>query len=367
MEDKISGDELKKLLCIGENSFYSYIKNGDLPKPSKSADGETLFSRSQIARILGIEELPDEPLITTKDAISILKLPESFFHGNIRKYCKSRKLPYYTLKDGKGSKTYFIRSELEAAVKYLQSELEPEHSFKRNLEFPDFVARNHMVTEVIKYVFNSTLLSKMPKKGADIIIKMLFEKRSFKDIAAELGYVDQSVRNTMIVACKRAIFELKAMENRMKMLDSVFDENIRLRSENKVLLDRLNETVAPEKKITEEEVSLLSKQIKSTPVSLGANSIKRVYNFLDQIEATSLNDLVKYKRSDIQKFRNIGSKTLEAIESLLKANGLRFKPEDNELVKVPQKALNESEELKKALLSINERLNKLENGSNTQQ
>lgn len=319
----ISGEEVRRLFRISDGrTIESYVKEGILaPANNQGAYQDIIFDRHQICKITGLKAIPDEPLLTAPEAMDFLGYPRARKIG-FKIYCRTRKIPHYSFKITKGSRMYFLRSELE---------LVKNSEAVWNNEFADFVARNYMLGIIIKHVFNSTMMIKgLGEKEKDIIERILFQRKGLNVVSKEIGSHPEIVRRFFNIGCKRFLFQLKMMETQMGSLEGLAKESVRLKAENKVLLSKLNEEIVKNSGvvISEPQINILSRQLDSVIPILGSNIAVRVEALIKELHAETLSDVTKYRRSDIEKYRNVGKKTIDALELLLINHGLRFKDEE---------------------------------------
>lgn len=307
----IEKSELMKLLHIGsESTIKSYVREGMFPKPIRDPYGNTLFDRQQIFKILGFEQEPDEPLITYEEAAPIIGATPIMF----REYCKRHKIPYYVFKNSRGSKTYFLRSEIEKAKQY---------KAKWGTEFPDFVAKNHSLRLIMEHIINTETISGLNKGEEEVLRKIILgsgRKRPIDDVAEEMGLTRERVRQLFMIGLKRIHFGVMQWKNKLEMVYKMQKENKELKIQNGVLLEKLAEE---NRAIIEEEVKYLATEIDNMTIPV------RVRHLFDNIEAKTLNDVVKFRRSDLFRYRNVGAKTLVMVETILKEKGLWWKEEEN--------------------------------------
>jgi hypothetical protein len=319
----ISAEEVKRLFRISDvRTIESYIKEGVLvPVETGGAYQDIIFDRNHICKITGLKAMPDEPLMTAPEAMDFLGYPRIRKVG-FRTYCRTRRIPHYTFKIHKGSRMYFLRSELEA-VKNSEATW--------SAEFADFVARNYMLGSIIHHVFNSTLMMRGLKEAErDIINRILFQRKGLSIVSKEVGMHPEQVRRVFTVGCKRLLFQLKMLETQMGSAEMLAKENVQLKLENRVLLKKLNEAIAVNSgvEISEPEISVLSRQLQSAIPVLGTNLAVRVEGLIKELRAETLSDITKYRRSDIEKYQNVGKKTIDALELILINNGLGFQQEE---------------------------------------
>ncbi len=167
----INSFELKRLFRISDGrTIESYVKEGILvPVPVQGAYQEIIFDRQHICKITGLKKIPDEPLMTSKEAMDMLGYPKEK-RVSFRGYCRRHKIPHYFFKTSKGGRMYFLRSELEMAK---------ESEAVWDIEFADFVARNYILGDIIKHVFNSTMMIRgLAGNEKEVVRRILFERKS---------------------------------------------------------------------------------------------------------------------------------------------------------------------------------------------
>lgn len=231
-----------------------------------------------------------------------------------REYCKRHKIPYYVFKNSRGSKTYFLRSEIEKAKQY---------KAKWGTEFPDFVAKNHSLRLIMEHIINTETISGLNKGEEEVLRKIILgsgRKRPIDDVAEEMGLTRERVRQLFMIGLKRIHFGVMQWKNKLEMVYKMQKENKELKIQNGVLLEKLAEE---NRAIIEEEVKYLATEIDNMTIPV------RVRHLFDNIEAKTLNDVVKFRRSDLFRYRNVGAKTLVMVETILKEKGLWWKEEEN--------------------------------------
>lgn len=314
----IPTEELMKILHINSYSTTRrYIKEGLFQVQLNDPYEGALFDKQQIYSILGLKHIPEEPFLTKKEAAEILGLP-SLPKFNVRDYCERHNVPYYVFRNSKGSKTYFLRSELE---KYLQ------YKAKWGVGFADFVSRGWFIREIMPYILNEEITKRLGEKTR-IALKMAFcDGAKIKDIAKELGVSYVTVRRWIVVGCKRVHYYLKLTQQYHDGFKSMRDEITKLRNENNNLRARLasistetiNENTETERKDADDH-----RNICVFNLDLGT----RIYHLFKAMDINTFSDLIKFKRSEILKYRGAGAGTVKQIEYLLKDYGLWWKPED---------------------------------------
>ena len=299
------------MFSIQKRTIDTYIGEGVF-KVEVNDSEETIFDYEHICKILGLERLPDEPFITTDEAIKILNLPLGYNKGHIRKYCRKHKIPFYVLRNSRGTKTYYLRSELESAIRY---------NAQWDISFSDYISKNHFFREILKQIINPFFCKSLNGNEINVITNVIIDGKSISDYAKINNITNEWARQNFINGFKKIYYETKLMNFNLSRLTELSKENVMLISQNKILIDRLNFLTKGETPIQEQDAETLSKSFDVRNIST------RVKNLLNRIGANNLHELSKFMRSDVEKYRDAGEKTIDALEKLLKNNGLDWKEE----------------------------------------
>lgn len=314
MSQKITMDELKKLLIINNNrTIDSYVSKKLIPC-EYDLDGNTLFDRKQILSILGLKPDNDEPLITSKEAIQILGINHL---NKLGSFLKSRKIPHYVIKNEKGMQRYFLRSEIDAALKF---------SYEWDNDFPDYVARTFFLAETIKFIFNTSLISGLTDYEQKLLDDIIFHKKSLKEKAEEDGVSRERIRQKFQLACKKVNFGIRILVQKINNVKNISLENEKFKIENKILLEKLNDEQYTE---IGHANTLNAYDLKITHFDLSV----RCLNALKDMEVDTLGRLTEMSRDDVRKYRKVGYKTVQEIDRLLLQNGLTWN--DKKKIDVP--------------------------------
>ena len=315
--ETIEKGKLKELFHIKSNrTIDSYIKR-DVFKPVGNAPrfdpfDVALFDREHICKVLGLETLPDEPFLTTEEALPIIKLPVNYKKGSIRKYCDIHKIPYYILENAKGTKTYFLKSELEGLMSY---------KARWGTEFPDYVAKNSILREMFKCLINPPFINTLSEIQKNIITQVFINGKNMREVCTIINKDYRYTNSTFNRVCKKVLHKVKSIDFNLSRLEELAKENVKLESENNILNSKLEYFVDYTTPVQSENVDVISKSFTEY------NFNPRVLGILHRMEAKNLYDLCKFKRSDVSKFQNAGKKSIDFLEDLLRKNGLDWKKE----------------------------------------
>lgn len=324
MEAYISKVKLRKIFGLSHSTIKNYTEEGILKPLNKEVGTHTYFKKDDICKILGLKNLPDEPFLTTKETLKILGLSDSYSTGNIRKYCNSHKIPYYIFKNQKGSHTYFIRSEVEKALEYTK---------EWGIEFPNFIMRNFFLREIFKIMSNRAFTKKINENQKIMLEEFFLNRKTITDISQSLNIKNHPTANTYFYnACKRVFYAMKSFDFNANRLEELAKENTKLISENRLLSESLKIYQDKEKKTDNPKIEKQSIDVLATSFSENVLPV-RVIKLLERMEVKNLYELSKWKRSNVEKFRDAGKKTIDALENLLRENKLTW-AEDPKVPKI---------------------------------
>lgn len=307
MSVELNKEELKNLLNIrNDQTIRSYLKQKLIPFELDS-EGDMIFDRQQIFGILGLKQDAEEPLINSEEACKILGINDV---KSLGAFLKSHKIPFYSLKNEKGMRRYFLRSELETSMRF---------TAKWDNNFPDYVARTHFLSETMKFVFNSSLVSSLTENEYKILDDIIFDRKTLEETGKKMGFTGERIRQIFQVACKKIYFGVHKLNKKIDDSINLEKENEKVKLENKMLLSKLKECDGDDEAIY--NGSLNSHLIKIAKFDLSV----RAHHYLSDMGIETLGQLTEMTREDIFKFRNIGKKTVEEIGQLLSQNGLSWK------------------------------------------
>lgn len=324
-------EELKKLLNIhNDQTIRSYLKNGLIPY-DLDEEGDAIFDRHQVFKVLGLKNDTDEPFIGSEEAAKIFGVDVK----SLGSFLKSRKIPFYVLKNEKGMQRYFLRSEIDAALDF---------TARWSNDFPDYVARTYFLAETMKMVFNPDLIKGLSDIEYGILDEIIFKRKTLNQVSQDMSLTHERVRQKFQVAIKRVNFQVQNLKGRIANAmtidmanDKMKDENTKLKIENKILLSKLSEEIKYSDENHEKNIDAYMIRITNFELSV------RCRRALGEMEVETLGQLTEMTREDISKYRNVGEKTIMEIEQLLSQNGLSWKDKKVIPVMGPKKSLSEQE------------------------
>jgi hypothetical protein len=151
--------------------------------------------------------------------------------------------------------------------------------------------------------------------------KRIFEMRfidglTLDEIGERLNLSGERVRQIFSKSLLRIRSRVEALSREFLLLESFKKDIILLEAENANLRKKIEyfKTIVPTT-----EIDILGMQIQSTTLSI------RAKNCLKSAKVNTLKDLIRYSKSDILGFHNIGMKTVQEIEFFISSCGLKFK------------------------------------------
>lgn len=312
----ISREKVKEVFGITNSSTIKYIKDGILRVVGKYSFEDTTFDYRHICDVLGLKKIPNEPLLTTEDVIPLLGLSHNYYKGGIRKYCDSHKIPYYCFSNVRGTKTYFLRSEVEAAIKY---------TIQWGTEFPRYVMGNHILRETFKTMLNPVFCKSLNKNERNMMMSVIINGDNIRQGSIENRISIGTASMSFINGCKKVLFAMKSFNFNATRMQELAQENAKLEIENDILSDKLNVLTQGQTPMERQNIDYLAKSFSDSGLSV------RMYNALKRIGVNNLYELSNLHRSDVEKFQNIGQKTIDGLEGLLQYNNLGWKPEPKQV------------------------------------
>lgn len=303
----IKKSELEKMLHVNERSIDSYVDQGILPIPSYPTYPETemLFDRDVIAKMLGIKEIPNEPFIETSDAAKILGMSEEHTH----RLSRIGRIPSYRLKNVRGHKVLFLKSEIEALMKC---------TFEWSADFANFFSKQFFLKSIFNELLKPSIAKDLKPNEFKVMKEVIMNNKSLEDISKEIGLTRERTRQIFQTACKRIYFRVKGISSQLMVMDSFISENTELKEENRVLRSLLNENkVVTDKKI----IDVLKIKIEDLGLS------RRVMSIFKSVDILTMGDIVKYSKGDLVKFRSFGAICLTEVEKVVAKYGLKFASE----------------------------------------
>ena len=309
---KISILELEYMLGIKQRSL---TQTGGFPKYVSKENGIPFYDKVEVENFLGISL--SEPLINLKQASEIINKNPS----KIMYWVKCGIIPYYRIKESKGSKFYFKKNELESWFNdYFKVEKDDEFYFKG------------MFTKLAKegiYTFLNNSKSKILGLGERenyILESVFYNDMSFQQIANRLDITRERARQLFYKSIRRINNALTSISHNFEL-----KKKIEELSKEKELL--LNEIKVLKEKITDEdfikstqdsERPALEKLLFTDIAKLDDYFSVRVMNIFKKYEIPNLGYLIQFQKNRIISFRNLGMKSLNEIIDSLKHLDLKF-------------------------------------------
>jgi DNA-binding transcriptional MerR regulator len=324
------------LLSCSRRTINSYVEKGLLPQPLSEKDGVLYFSKEAVVEALGLKDL-DEELVDIKEAAKILKIDVATFVRQIKK----KKFTEIKLKGNVQSKRFYLKRELlefDIEIEAINKPLEPAKELKFIKMF--FSKANiHILNHILS------------ESEIDVLRGIFVEKKSFEEIGKEydipadiVEYIYYRAMPRMEKRLKYAVQIIQELEKRTIMKMAAIDiaklyqdkfteltekiisiNSLIEKEEEKITLPlNLNEIKIPENcgyYINVSLQALLNTKLKDLNLTV------RCMTCLRAAKLQTIGDLVRLSKADLMKARNFGRKSLNELEELLRAKGLKFNKE----------------------------------------
>jgi hypothetical protein len=221
---------------------------------------------------------------------------------------KVNKIPYYKLVSQKGSQMLFLRSDLE-------------NENVLNLFIYKGINSVKFVKLVLKLIDEIEGISDRDKT---LLTLHFVEGKTFNEIAKNVNRSKENMHALIKRASVRLLNNFRYLNSEVKKV-SVFEEKY-WEQEKKVydlqqqvdfLMDQLN--IVTPISISLEKINFLKTKIIDFDFSV------RVINCLHAADIDTVSELLQYSCSELSKFRNLGTKSLNEIKDLLKKLGYELK------------------------------------------
>jgi hypothetical protein len=203
---KISILELEYMLGIKQKSL---IEKEGFPKYISRENGISFYDKKEVENFLNISL--NEPLINLKQASEIINKSPS----TIMSWVKCGLIPFYRIKEKKGSKYYFKKNELESWFNdYFKVEKDDEFYFKG------------MFTKIAKegiYTFLNNSKSKILGLGERenyILESVFYNDLSFQQIANKLDITRERARQIFYKSIRRINNSLTSINHNFELESS---------------------------------------------------------------------------------------------------------------------------------------------------
>ncbi len=293
----ITLSEAQVLLLIKDSkTVATYRKEGIIKTIER--DDELWVDKQKLLRHMGIETNFDEPFIDKAEAAKILHLTPQ----RLLSYTQENLVPAYRLKAARGSAFLYRRSELECVKQAL---VEEGHNFYRTLR-----RRNGERCILLVVLGDDVLLGLFLNSNERTVLRShLLFGRNFEEIAFELDLTPERIRQIYNKALRLVKQKAHArLTEALTNTQSYHQQNTELQMANEYLRGQLELEVVPR----------LLVELCST------NLPNRAINALARAGVYTVGDLVKWSRVDLKKLRNMGNKSLLAIEAFVTNQGLKL-------------------------------------------
>jgi hypothetical protein len=170
----------------------------------------------------------------------------------------------------------------------------------------------------------SFLTSNMPERIKQILQMSWKHCMSRKDIAEYFGISSARVKQLYergVRLIKRnilnAIAEYGNLKKLLEEMENLKYENQRLQEEN-LMFKRRFDALTAEDKITCGQIDVLNQRIVDFDFDV------RSLNALRGADVNTMEELIQFSRNDLMKFRNLGKKSIDDIEELLKKYNMKL-------------------------------------------
>lgn len=330
--------DLKVLLRCGQRTVDSYVKDEILPVP---VDGVSTFFVEDVQNALNLGDGSIDELITESEAEALLVELEC--EHTLKYLEETRMLHRYSMKTGvKGVRPYYMRGEimdLDSVVRLKVSDIPRKLTTKSKNAI--FILKRFMENPT-----NADYMKKiLGNSQYEVVCRIFLNDESFEDIAKDKGVTPSAINMLFNKACRRMSFAPNNSLAEMLNFDdtSLVDmraENVALKALNLQQMQTINALLSgDESLITRTIRTLLSfdndtvgESQKKLDTFLSKSIAKiddmdfsvRTVNCLKSADIDTLADLLRHDRSDLQKHRNMGKKSLDEIEDYVKSKGMRL-------------------------------------------
>lgn len=164
-----------------------------------------------------------------------------------------------------------------------------------------------------------------------VLLKIIQDKGNTNELCEKFNLSKQRVHQIFERSLRLLVNMVKKYKHSYLLMDSINAENHSLKLQNKELVKSLNYITLNYNKLTEskkidldylledsrKDLSILSKHIYDLDISV------RLLNCLKCADIENVSDILKfYKKNDLMRLRNFGTKSLEEVKELLENYGL---------------------------------------------
>lgn len=270
----------------------------------KKIGSDELYNRAEVFEKLGLTQEPTERFMTSKELGDVLGIKPELVSG----YIKRMKWPYYEFTQAQGGNTYYILSEIRAAI------LE---QMKWNPGFPDHLLRVRTIQSMLNALMSVGSTDILNDRELGILKQFVLQQQSVDEMRADMQCTRESIYGTLRRVAPLMIERMKTLTEGFRQVNDLIKDNEILKAENDLLKRQLNA-------LNGDSIVLGNHDIVKA-LDFGRMNL-RLKNLLVSMEVKTLIEVAaKYSRSDAAKFQNAGKKTIDLLEEMLLSNNLNWK------------------------------------------
>ena len=336
--------DLCALLNCEVRTAIKFVESGILPEPLSKNSESIFFREKDIRRVFKIDD--DKELIFLSKMEASIKLREMGSIHSLDFFVNKRILPRRQLKTSKGSKMYFLKSDVEALNQLKLNLLVFDKDYDSKLNKLLKIRENNSTVALrfMQYIFGKTTAEKLMLSEMDFkVLRYYFGfyddnydliQWNIDEMAAAWNYTPERIRQFKERAIRRLYYSsrIESIREEMKndleyvpaaQLNKVLSEMEILRDELSVLkmkyakyahLDIINPLSEKDLKIR----TLLLKKLDDCDLSI------RALNTLKAADMEFVGDLVAFNKMDLFQLRNFGKKNMSELEELVNGMGINF-------------------------------------------
>ncbi len=315
--DKIKKEELQKMLHCSATSIEHLVRDKIISR--NKYGGKITYDRNEVLKALGIDIPVNEPFITHQDAADILGISPA----NLVPACRSRGIPYYSLRSGvKGTRYLFLRSDFDVYKK-----------IEAKYDFGKLLSRYLILSKVSGFIMDSSLVSDLTEREKEVL------SYSFRLGKYDRKYLSKDSKNESY-HLHRALEKIIKNSDYAKQIPNLKSENEYLKKMNADLKNKIDILLkyrdAPSFNNVHPEIETKSDMgtVNIDPKDLLIENFDlspRVITLINEIGVKTLGELSCIRKSYIIKYRNVGAVTLDFLDKILSDYGLTWEKETEKL------------------------------------
>ncbi len=272
----ISVKSLKEKLHIkNDRTIEVYIRDGALPQPiNELEDAEMLFDKQQVLKLLGAQTLEEE-FINTNEVAKILNVPQN----SVKSFTKKGLIPCYRLKNVRGSQVLYLRSQVEAAMKY---------TIQWSSSFANHVGKDRAIKSIFSKL-TSENLGFLPIRTADIFRELMINDKTIIEVSKKHELSPLRIMQIFEMGIRLLDLGLNTINKRM-------EDAVQIDKELAILKNKLNYYEAKQKQLFDlphEVHEILTKELRDYDFST------RVLNVFHAAKIYTIGDLVKLRKGEL--------------------------------------------------------------------